>query len=91
MQILTRTAIRDYDFEVLGVELGFEGLMTGATVPLTSERPVDGHCEDRRAEQRIAQRLCDMGVPMVAVPKTIDNDLCTPNNATILPRITTRS
>lgn len=24
---------------------------------------------------KIAQRLCDMGVPMVAVPKTIDNDL----------------
>jgi ATP-dependent phosphofructokinase / diphosphate-dependent phosphofructokinase len=24
---------------------------------------------------RIAQRLCDMGIPMVAVPKTIDNDL----------------
>ena len=24
---------------------------------------------------KIAQRLCDMGIPMVAVPKTIDNDL----------------
>jgi 6-phosphofructokinase 1 len=24
---------------------------------------------------RIAQRLCDLGIPMVAVPKTIDNDL----------------
>jgi ATP-dependent phosphofructokinase / diphosphate-dependent phosphofructokinase len=24
---------------------------------------------------RIAQRLCEMGIPMVAVPKTIDNDL----------------
>ena len=24
---------------------------------------------------RIAQRLCDVGIPMVAVPKTIDNDL----------------
>ncbi len=24
---------------------------------------------------RIAQRLCDQGIPMVAVPKTIDNDL----------------
>src|SRR5262249_47264720 len=24
---------------------------------------------------RIAQRLCDMGIPIVAVPKTIDNDL----------------
>src|SRR5207244_3296262 len=24
---------------------------------------------------KIAQKLCDMGIPMVAVPKTIDNDL----------------
>jgi phosphofructokinase-like protein len=114
-----RTAIRDYDFEVLGVQLGFEGLMTGATVPLTSETirgilpkggtllrttnrgnpfeyPVDGHHEDRSSlvvenvkrleldgliaiggdgTLKIAQRLCDLGVPMVAVPKTIDNDL----------------
>ncbi|HSP13958.1 MAG TPA: ATP-dependent 6-phosphofructokinase [Thermoanaerobaculia bacterium] len=114
-----RTAIRDYDYDVLGIQLGFEGLLTGATVPLTSEsirgilpkggtllrttnrgNPfeylVDGRCEDRSAlvlenvkrlgidgiiaiggdgTLKIAQRLCDMGVPMVAVPKTIDNDL----------------
>ena len=115
-----RTAIRDYDFEVLGIQLGFEGLMTGATIPLTSEsirgilpkggtllrttnrgNPFEypneqGQCEDRSAlvlenverlgidgiiaiggdgTLKIAQRLCDMGVPMVAVPKTIDNDL----------------
>jgi ATP-dependent phosphofructokinase / diphosphate-dependent phosphofructokinase len=114
-----RTAIRDYDFDVLGIQLGFEGLLTGATVPLTSESirgilpkggtllrttnrgnpfeyPVDGHSEDRSplvletverlgidgiiaiggdGTLKIAQKLCDMGVPMVAVPKTIDNDL----------------
>ena len=30
-----RTA-RDHDFEVLGVQLGFEGLLTKAVVPLTT-------------------------------------------------------
>lgn len=114
-----RTAIRDYDFDVLGIQLGFEGLITGATMPLTSESirgilprggtllrttnrgnpfeyPVEGGFEDRSAAVvesverlgldgviaiggdgtlKIAQKLCDMGVPIVAVPKTIDNDL----------------
>ncbi len=115
-----RTAIRDHGYEVLGIQLGFEGLLTGATVPLTMESirgilpkggtllrttnrgnpfeyPTrDGGVEDRSDEVvatisqlglegiiaiggdgtlKIAQRLCDKGVPMVAVPKTIDNDL----------------
>ena len=115
-----RTSIRDYDFRVLGVQLGFEGLMTGATIPLTVETirgilpkggtllrttnrgnpfeypNADGVKEDKSqavienirkmgldgiiaiggdGTLRIAQRLCDMGVPIVAVPKTIDNDL----------------
>jgi phosphofructokinase-like protein len=114
-----RTA-RDNGYDVLGVQLGFEGLMTGATIPLTLESirgilpkggtllrttnrgnpfeyPVEGGgCEDRSAlvlqtverlgidaiiaiggdgTLKIAQRLGDMGLPMVAVPKTIDNDL----------------
>src|SRR3954452_7062900 len=30
-----RTAIRDYDLEVVGIQLGFEGLMTKSIVPLT--------------------------------------------------------
>src|SRR5919108_3898256 len=115
-----RTMIRDYDMEVVGIQLGFEGLLTNAIVPLTLESirgilpkggtllrttnrgnpfeyPVKGGgCEDRSAEVvknihelgidgiiaiggdgtlKIAQRLCDLGIPMVAVPKTIDNDL----------------
>ena len=119
-----RTASRDYDMEVLGIQLGFEGLLSGQIVPMTTEvirgilpkggtllhttnrgnpfeyPTVDEHgaavCVDRSAEVverirelgiegiiaiggdgtlRIAQRLCDMGIPMVAVPKTIDNDL----------------
>jgi 6-phosphofructokinase 1 len=115
-----RTAHRDYDMEVLGIQLGFEGLLTNQVVPLTGEvirgilpkggtllrttnrgNPFeypapDGGCIDRSAEVvgrihelgldgiiaiggdgtlRIAERLCDMGIPMVAVPKTIDNDL----------------
>jgi len=115
-----RTLIRDYDYEVAGIQLGFEGLLTKSIVPLTLdsirgilpkggtllrttnrgnpfEFPTgDGRCEDRSATViehihelgidgiiaiggdgtlRIAQRLCDMGIPMIAVPKTIDNDL----------------
>jgi 6-phosphofructokinase 1 len=115
-----RTAIRDYDYKVLGIQLGFEGLLTGSTIPLSMESirgilpkggtllrttnrgnpfeypTEDGRREDRSTEVlaaierlgldaliaiggdgtlRIAQRLCEMGVPMVAVPKTIDNDL----------------
>src|SRR5258707_9565938 len=121
-----RTASRDYDMEVLGIQLGFEGLLSGQIVPMTTEvirgilpkggtllhttnrgnpfeyPTIDEHgaavCVDRSAEVveripelgiegiiaigghgtlRIAQRLCDMGIPMDAVPKTIDNDLAT--------------
>src|SRR5688572_9409432 len=115
-----RTLIRDYGIEVAGIQLGFEGLLTKAIIPLTLESirgilpkggtllrttnrgnpfeyPVpDGASEDRSGEVvrnirelgidgiiaiggdgtlKIAQRLCDVGIPMAAVPKTIDNDL----------------
>ena len=116
-----RTLVRDYGLEVVGIQLGFEGLLTRAIVPLTLESirgilpkggtllrttnrgnpfeyPVPGSlvCEDRSQEVienihdlgidgiiaiggdgtlKIAQRLADLGIPMVAVPKTIDNDL----------------
>jgi len=115
-----RTLIRDHDLEVVGVQLGFEGLLTKSIVPLTLETirgilpkggtllrttnrgnpfeypTPDGGCEDRSdlvvnnihelgidgmiaiggdGTLKIAQRLCDKGIPMVAVPKTIDNDL----------------
>jgi 6-phosphofructokinase 1 len=114
-----RTATRDHDLEVLGIQLGFEGLLKKSVVPLTGESirgilpkggtllrttnrgnpfeyPVDGRCEDRSqvaidnirelgidgliaiggdGTLRIAQRLCDRGIPIIAVPKTIDNDL----------------
>src|SRR6476659_7639508 len=118
-----RTLIRDHDAEVVGIQFGFEGLLTKATISLTGESirgilPKGGTllrttnrgnpfeypayengvrtCVDRSAEVvenihkmgiegiiaiggdgtlKIAQKLCDMGIPMVAVPKTIDNDL----------------
>lgn len=115
-----RTLIRDYDIEVVGIQLGFEGLLTKSIVPLTLESirgilpkggtllrttnrgnpfafPMpDGTCVDQSetvianihelgidgiiaiggdGTLKIAQRLCDKGIPMVAVPKTIDNDL----------------
>ena len=114
-----RTATRDHDLEVLGIQLGFEGLLMKSCMPLTNELirgilpkggtllrttnrgnpfeyPVGDQRKDRSDEVvrnirelaidgiiaiggdgtlKIAQRLCDMGIPMVAVPKTIDNDL----------------
>ena len=115
-----RTLIRDYGIEAVGIQLGFEGLLTKATVPLTLEtirgilpkggtllrttnrgNPFEyplknGQRVDRSQEVlanvkelgldgvmaiggdgtlKIAQRLWDLGIPMVAVPKTIDNDL----------------
>jgi ATP-dependent phosphofructokinase / diphosphate-dependent phosphofructokinase len=123
IRAVVRTARHEYDLDVVGIQLGFEGLLTRAVVPLTTESirgilpkggtllrttnrgnpfafPAlqEGHpvVVDRSAEVirnihelgidaivaiggdgtlRIAQRLCDMGIPMVAVPKTIDNDL----------------
>jgi len=41
--------------------------------PRAVDRLDHRHRRRRRAED--AQRLSDMGIPMVAVPKTIDNDL----------------
>src|SRR5947208_10112725 len=115
-----RTATRDHSLEVLGIQLGFEGLLMKSCVPLTNEsirgilpkggtllrttnrgNPFEypdgnGGCIDRSDEVvrnirelgidgliaiggdgtlRIAERLCEMGIPIVAVPKTIDNDL----------------
>ena len=115
-----RTLVRDHGLEAVGIQLGFEGLITKSIVPLTLEtirgilpkggtllrttnrgNPFEyplpgGGCEDRSRQVienvreldidgiiaiggdgtlKIAQRLCEMGIPMVAVPKTIDNDL----------------
>ena len=114
-----RTATRDHDLEVLGIQLGFEGLLEKSCLPLTNElirgilpkggtllrttnrgNPFEYPDGDQRVDRsaevvrnirelgidgiiaiggdgtlKIAQRLCDMGIPMVAVPKTIDNDL----------------
>lgn len=115
-----RTAVHDYRIDVVGVQLGFEGLITRSVVPMTGElirgilprggtllrttnrgNPFEypdgnGNCIDRSAEVlenlreleidaliaiggdgtlKIAQRFTEMGVPVVAVPKTIDNDL----------------
>jgi len=114
-----RTATRDHDLEVLGIQLGFEGLLNKSCIPLTSELirgilpkggtllrttnrgnpfefPADSGTEDRSTlvmrnidelgldgiiaiggdgTLKIAQRLFEMGIPMIAVPKTIDNDL----------------
>jgi phosphofructokinase-like protein len=114
-----RTATREHDLEVLGIQLGFEGLLNKSCVPLTNELirgilpkggtllrttnrgnpfefPTEAGAEDkskvllRNIEElgldgiiaiggdgtlKIAQRLFEMGIPMIAVPKTIDNDL----------------
>ena len=115
-----RTLVREHGLEAVGIQLGFEGLLTKSIQPLTLESirgilpkggtllrttnrgnpfeypTASGAYEDRSKEVvdnihelgidgiiaiggdgtlKIAQRLCDLGIPMVAVPKTIDNDL----------------
>ena len=119
IRAVVRTATRDHELEVLGIQLGFEGLLNKACVPLTNELirgilpkggtllrttnrgnpfefPVGAQKEDRSqlvmdnirelgidgiiaiggdGTLRIAQRLFELGIPMIAVPKTIDNDL----------------
>lgn len=116
-----KSAIFNYQFEVYGIQFGFDGLLHQKTVPLTLESirgilPKGGTLlrttnrgnpfkyprddgqgfEDRSAEfvenfrkldldgllviggdgtLKIASALGDMGVPVVGVPKTIDNDL----------------
>jgi ATP-dependent phosphofructokinase / diphosphate-dependent phosphofructokinase len=119
IRAVVKTATQDYGIEVVGIQLGFEGLMTKSVLPLTPESirgilpkggtllrttnrgnpfeyAVDGtiaDCSDqvlRNVKElgidgliaiggdgtlKIAQRLYEKGVPMVAVPKTIDNDL----------------
>ena len=117
-----RTAVRDYEFEVVGIEEGFEGLMNLRTVPLNLESirgilpkggtllrttnrgnpfayPVEGDpssCVDRsdlvlenfkklgldglvviggEGTLKIAHQLHALGIPVVGVPKTIDNDI----------------
>jgi ATP-dependent phosphofructokinase / diphosphate-dependent phosphofructokinase len=114
-----RTLANDYHLEAVGIQFGFEGLLTKSTVELTVDKtrgilpkggtllrttnrgnpfeyPSDAGPEDRSGlcvanihelgldgiiaiggdgTLKIAQRLCEMGIPMVAVPKTIDNDL----------------
>ena len=114
-----RTAVQCYDFEVVGIESGFEGLMQLRTIPLDNESvrgllpkggtllktsnrgdpfsyPSEDGPVDRSAlvienieslgidaliviggdgSLTIASRLSMMGIPIVGVPKTIDNDI----------------
>ena len=118
-----KSAIHDHQYEVVGIQNGFEGLLMGATTPLTLDSirgilPKGGTLlrttnrgnpfewlvnkegqpcfEDRSSTclenveklgldgliviggdgtLKIAQRFFELGVPVVAVPKTIDNDL----------------
>ncbi|MEO8217085.1 MAG: ATP-dependent 6-phosphofructokinase [Acidobacteriota bacterium] len=117
-----KTAVVNHSFEVIGIELGFEGLIHNRSFPLTLDTirgilpkggtllrtsnrgnilqyPAEdgsGRREDRSdtvAENfrklgldallviggdgtlRIAEAMGKLGVPIVAVPKTIDNDL----------------
>jgi 6-phosphofructokinase 1 len=119
IRAVVRTATRDHDLEVIGIQFGFEGLLDKSCIPLTSELirgilpkggtllrttnrgnpfefPTDTGREDRSqvaidnirelgidgiiaiggdGTLRITQRLYESGIPMIAVPKTIDNDL----------------
>lgn len=118
-----RTMIREYKYEVVGIELGFDGLMQGRGYPMTLDsirgilhkggtllrtsnrgnpfeypsRTDPSVKEDRSHEAienyrklgldcliaiggegtlKIADQLADLGMNIVGVPKTIDNDVC---------------
>ncbi|MGA7617486.1 MAG: ATP-dependent 6-phosphofructokinase [Thermoanaerobaculia bacterium] len=118
-----RNAITHFDYDVVGIEQGFEGLIQNRTRPLTLsdirgilpkggtllkttnrgnpfayQQRGNGEPPQDRSEDvvrnvrnlgldgviaiggegtlKIAKQLCDMGVPIVGVPKTIDNDVC---------------
>ena len=82
-----KTAIRHYGMEVIGIHSGFQGLMTkdvetftedslsglltlGGTVLGTSREKPGGN-----GTQKTAAKFAAMGVNIVSVPKTIDNDI----------------
>ena len=119
IRAVVRTAMRDHNLEVLGVQLGFEGLITKSCIPMTGDlirgilpkggtllrttnrgNPFEYPEGDKKVDRsetvlknledlgidalvaiggdgtlKIAQRFHELGVPVVAVPKTIDNDL----------------
>ncbi len=123
IRAVVKTAIREHDFEVIGIEEGFEGLMQskhttltmdtirgilpkGGTLLRTTNRgnPFSYPCNPENPAERadmsavamktvadlgldcliviggegtlgIADSLSDLGVPVVGVPKTIDNDI----------------
>jgi len=122
IRAVVKGGARDHGFEVIGIESGFDGLISGTSHPLTVDNirgilPKGGTllrttnrgnpfsypsdldpsvCEDRSGTVldnlrkmkidalivvggdgtlRIAQQFQERGVPVVAVPKTIDNDL----------------
>lgn len=122
IRAVVKCAVFNHHSEVIGIELGFDGLLKQRTIPLTLDTirgilPKGGtllrttnrgnpfaypsaddpnRCEDRSQQLvenfrklgldgliviggdgtlKIADALGKMGVPIVAVPKTIDNDL----------------
>lgn len=122
LRAVVKTASNAYGFDVIGIETGFDGLVTMRTFPLTREtirgilhkggtllrttnraNPFEYPSEsdptilvDRSAtvvenvrrlgldgliviggdgSLRIAERVAALGVPVVGVPKTIDNDI----------------
>lgn len=72
---LLRTTNRGNPFQYPSADGGFED-RSAEVVENIHELGIDGVIAiGGDGTLRIAQQLCDLGVPMVAVPKTIDNDL----------------
>jgi len=120
---VTRTASIDYGWEVVGIQDGFEGLVEGRMIPLTSDsvsgiltqggtilgasnranpfhyqKEVGGQVQYKDVSKRVmnlfkdqnfdalfcvggegtmafAKRFADDGLPIIGIPKTIDNDV----------------
>src|SRR6266700_152381 len=78
IRAVVKTAIGEYGWEVVGIEDGYDGLLgyEGARVrPLTLADVRGILTIGGDGSMHIAQELQALGVQLVGIPKTIDNDL----------------
>jgi 6-phosphofructokinase 1 len=63
-----------YHWEVIGILDGWKGLIEGNILPLTAQH-ISGILPKGGTILGVALKLYKLGVPVVGVPKTIDNDI----------------
>src|SRR6266700_3698485 len=72
IRAVVRKGVQEYGLEFVGFRDGWRGPLEGDTVPLDVQALIVIGGEDTLG---VATRLGEQGVPVVGVPKTIDNDL----------------